>query len=81
VLDIDVERVEAGGGCDVAISIERVSRTVIEATTSSRANFSLTRLRRISRSSVAIRHPPALSETRECVAAERRRQCAAWEIR
>ena len=37
-----------------AISIERLSRTVIDATTSSRASFSFTRLRRMSRSSSAM---------------------------
>src|SRR4051794_23078260 len=41
-----------------AISIERVRRTVIEATTSSRASFSFTRLRRMSRSSAAMAYSP-----------------------
>src|SRR3954451_10998562 len=41
-----------------AISIERVRRTVIEATTSSRASFSFTRVRRMSRSSAAMAYSP-----------------------
>src|SRR5262249_16609444 len=43
-----------------AISIDRHSRTVIDATTSSRASFSFTRLRRMSRRSSAIGSSPGV---------------------